>query len=131
MRRLTAAVFVLVGPALFGDTLVMKSGEKYEIKGPAKHSNGRVTFTTTANRLYSVKESEVASETGPPPPVSKGINRADSRQLGAYAREQNEQKGKVAPVTGKSTTAAGDAKKKKKEPEKSPPPPPPSAQGNL
>lgn len=101
----------------------MKSGEKYQLKSPAQHKNGVVTFTTTANHLFSVKESEVAQEVaGPPPPPTKRVNRMDSRQLGAYAREQREEKGKTAPVAGKSADKSPKESKKKKGEEKQPPP---------
>ncbi len=117
------------------DTLVMKSGEKYQLKGSSTHKNGRVTFTTTANRLYSVKESEVAREiAGTPPAPPPQINRTDSRQLGAIAREQRENRGQTAPVAGKggdkpAPEAARDSKRKKKSADKdaTAPPPPPSA----
>jgi len=108
----------------------MKSGEKYQLKGPSTHKNGRVTFTTTSNRLYSVNESEVAREiSGPPPAPPPQINRTDSRQLGAIAREQRQNRGETAPVAGKggdkSAPESGkDSKKKKKSAPKSVPPPP-------
>jgi len=117
------------------DTLVMKSGEKYDLKAPATHKNGRVTFTTTANRFLSVSESEVAREiAGPPPAPPKQINRTDSRQLGAIAREQREERGETAPVAGKSEKKASQGasaetgkpagSKKKKKTTQAPPPPP-------
>ena len=125
MRRLLALTLLVFAAGLRADTLIMKSGEKYQLKSPATHKNGIATFTTTANRLFSVKESEIAKEiTGPSPTPPKPINRTDSRQLGAIARQQREERGKTAPVAGKS----GDSKKdpKKKETHKLPTPPPPS-----
>lgn len=139
MARYAALAFLALSAALRADTLVMKSGEKYQLKTPATHKNGRVTFTTTANRFLSVSESEVAQEiAGPPPQPPKQINRTDSRQLGAIAREQREEQGKSAPVAGKSadkkgsdeasgeTRSSAASKKKKKAPRDSPPPPPPA-----
>lgn len=126
MGKRAALAFLALSGVLRADTLVMKSGEKYQLKAPATHKNGMVTFTTTANRLFSVKESEVAKEiSGPAPAPKKQINRTDSRQLGAIAREQNEEKGRVSPVTGKAKTEKDSQKKKKETPPESPPPPPP------
>ncbi len=103
MARYASLAVLALSAVIRADTLVMKSGEKYQLKVPATHKNGRVTFTTTANRFLSVSESEVAQEiAGPPPPPPKQINRTDSRQLGAIAREQREEQGKSAPVAGKS-----------------------------
>ena len=103
MARYAALALLALSAVLRADTLVMKSGEKYQLKAPATHKNGRVTFTTTANRLLSVSESEVAREiAGPPPTPPKQINRTDSRQLGALARQQREERGQSAPVAGKS-----------------------------
>lgn len=137
MARYAALALLALSAVLRADTLVMKSGEKYQLKTSATHKNGRVTFTTTANRFLSVSESEIAQEiAGPPPPAPKQINRTDSRQLGAIAREQREERGKSAPVAGKSaekktsdeaspeTKTSTMTKKKKKAPRDSPPPPP-------
>ena len=134
MNRLLAALLLVVSAPLGADTLVMKSGEKYQLKAPAQRKNGMVTFTTTANRLFSVKESEVAQEiAGPPPPSPKRVNRTDSRQLGAYAREQREEKGKTAPVAGKSgdkpkSPDPGKESKKKKSAPRDPAAAPPPAE---
>src|SRR5450756_1358194 len=99
MRWLLALTLLVFAAGLRADTLIMKSGEKYQLKSPATHKNGIATFTTTANRLFSVKESEIAKEiTGPSPTPPKPINRTDSRQLGAIARQQREERGKTAPV---------------------------------
>jgi hypothetical protein len=125
MARYAALALLALSAVLRADTLVMKSGEKYQLKTPATHKNGMVTFTTTANRLFSVKESEVAREiSGPAPVPKKQINRADSRQLGAIAREQNEEKGRVSPVTGKAKDEKKESPKKRKEPPPESPPPP-------
>jgi hypothetical protein len=139
VKRFLAPFLILASSVLAADTLVMKSGEKYEIKGPSTHKNGRVTFTTKANRFYSVSESEVAREiAGPPPAPPPQINRTDSRQLGAIAREQRQNQGKTAPVAGKGDekpksdsaerSKKEDSKKKAKKkaaPEGDAPPPPP------
>lgn len=135
MARYAALALLALSAVLRADTLIMKSGEKYQLKAPATHKNGRVTFTTTANRFLSVSESEVAREiTGPPPAPPKQINRTDSRQLGAIARQQREERGQSAPVAGKSAEKktpeehpakkSTGSKKNKKTPPDSPPPPP-------
>ena len=128
MGRLAAVALLAFSALVRADTLVMKSGEKYQLKAPATHKNGRVTFTTTDNRYLSVSESEVAREIkGPPPRPPKQIDRTDSRQLGAIAREQREERGKSAPVAGK----AGEKKKSEKHaPKDAAPPPPPPAEKN-
>ncbi len=135
MARYVALALLALSAVLRADTLVMKSGEKYQLKAPATHKNGRVTFTTTANRFLSVSESEVAREiAGPPPAPPKQINRTDSRQLGAIARQQREERGQSAPVAGRSAEKktseehpakkSTGSKKKKKTPPDSPPSPP-------
>lgn len=106
----------------------MKSGESYRLKSAARHKNGIVTFTTTDGRLLSVKEKEVAREAEAPPPAPpKRANRGDTRQLGAFAREQREETGKSAPVSGKEAGSKPEPKKKdakKAGSEKSSEPPP-------
>ena len=133
MGRFPAAAILFLSATVGADTLVMKSGEKYQTNGPSTHKNGRVTFTTTANRVYSVKESEVSQEiSGPPPASLQQIDRTDSRQLGAIAREQREKRGETAPVEGKTgdRPKPGDSGKRQKRKKKSAPkqaaPPPPS-----
>ncbi|MGH9441682.1 MAG: hypothetical protein ACRD16_05365 [Thermoanaerobaculia bacterium] len=130
MVKFAALVLLAFASAVGGDTLVLKSGEKFELKSPASHKNGRVTFTTTTNRFLSVEESEVAKEIlGPPPPPPRQINRTDSRQLGAIAREQREQRGKSAPVAGKpvekkkSSDSSKTSRKKKGDSESGETPP--------
>ena len=132
-------------PAAADVILTLKSGERYELPHPAKHANGMVSFTTKAGRFLTVKQSEVArEETVVPPPPTHKVDRTDTKQLGAVAREQREERGIDAAVADKPAAAApekseplagdkakSDTPEKKaahpKKKKKVPPPPPPPA----
>ena len=102
--------------------LTMKSGERYDVPQPPKHRGGMVSFTTKDGRFLTVKQSEVArEETVVPVEEKKKLDRTDTKQLGAIAREQRAERGIDADVAGKPSA------EKAPPPEKSPAPPKKSA----
>lgn len=114
-----ALVLAVAAASASADVLLtMKSGESYRLKSASVHKNGVVTFTTIDGRLLSVKEKEVAREAEAPPATPpKHANRGDTRQLGAFAREQRQETGKSAPVAGKEASPKTQGKKPEKKPE--------------
>src|SRR5689334_20601474 len=145
LSRIVAFLCLASLPASADVILTLKSGERYELPHAAKHANGMVSFTTKAGRFLTVKQSEVArEETVVPPPPTHKIDRTDTKQLGAVAREQREERGIDAAVADQPAAAApektgpSDAEKSKpatsekksthpKKKKKTPPPPPPPA----
>jgi len=131
-----AVVSLLAVPLRADVVLTMKSGERYELAQAPKHRNGMVSFTTKDRRFLTVKQSEVASEqTVVPVQPKKKLDRTDTKQLGAIAREQRAERGIDADVAGK-TPAEKPAKSRKAPPpekkkpvhktKKRPAPPPPA-----
>jgi hypothetical protein len=118
----------------------MKSGERYTLPEAPKHKNGMVSFTTRDKRYLTVKESEVAREEKIVPPAPKvKVDRTDTKQLGAVAREQRAERGISADVAGEHTAPPKDANAREKLPRKAarkphpknpPPPPPPPDEPN-
>ena len=135
-----AVLLLLAAPTSADVLLTMKSGERYRMSEAPKHKNGMVSFTTTDKRFLTVKESEVAREEKIVPPAPKvKVDRTDTKQLGAVAREQRAERGIGADVAGDHATPPKDASEKEKPPRKSarqshprnpPPPPPPSDEPN-
>jgi len=129
----------LAAPLAAEVVLTMKSGERYEVPQPPKHRNGMVSFTTKDGRFLTVKQSEVAKEeTVVPAEPKKKLDRTDTRQLGAIAREERAERGIGAAVADHPAAEAEKAPKpekpaapEKKKPrhstkkKKTPPPPPP------
>src|SRR6185369_7566668 len=94
-----AVLLFLASPISADVLLTMKSGERYQTPEAPKHKNGMVSFTTTNKRFLTVKESEIAREEKIVPPVPKvKVDRTDSKQLGAVAREQRAERGISADV---------------------------------
>jgi hypothetical protein len=131
-----AVLLFLAAPISADVLLTMKSGERYQTPEAPKHKNGMVSFTTTNKRFLTVRESEIAREEKIVPPVPKvKVDRTDSKQLGAVAREQRAERGISADVTGEHATPPKDAgtgekpskKTARRSRPKNPPPPPPSA----
>lgn len=134
---LRVAVVSLLAVSLSADViLTMKSGERYELAQAPKHRNGMVSFTTKDRRFLTVKQSEVASEqTVVPVQPKKKLDRTDTKQLGAIAREQRAERGIDADVAGKSSEEKSTKAEKAPPPEKKKPahrtkkraaPPPPT-----
>jgi hypothetical protein len=133
------AVLLLLAAPISADVLLtMKSGERYQTPEAPKHKNGMVSFTTTNKRYLTVKESEVAREEKIVPPVPKvKVDRTDSKQLGAVAREQRAERGISADVAGEHSTPPKDADNGDKPPKKTArhshpknPAPPPASEPN-
>jgi hypothetical protein len=132
-----AAVLLLLASPISADVLLtMKSGERYTLSEAPRHKNGMVSFTTHDKRYLTVKESEVAREEKIVPPVPKvKVDRTDTKQLGAVAREERAERGISADVAGGNSAPPRDAavkessaKKPAHKPHpKTPPPPPPPA----
>jgi len=136
-----AVLLLLAAPVSADVLLTMKSGERYQMAEAPKHKNGMVSFTTTNKRFLTVKESEIAREEKIVPPVpNHKVDRTDSKQLGAVAREQRAERGIRADVAGEHATPPKDAGDKDKPPKKvsskhhaktpPPPPPPPASERN-
>ena len=97
-----------------------------------------VSFTTRDKRFLTVKETEIAKEeTYVPPPSKKKLDRADTKQLGAIAREQRDERGVSADVAGAkeprkdNKVQKPETKDGRKSKKKSPPPPAPAPDGNA
>jgi len=105
------AIFSLASGVAAADVLLtMKSGERYELSQPARHKNGMLSFTTKDRRFLTVRESEVArEETIVPPPPKIKLDRTDTKQLGAIAREQRAERGITADVAGKDSARPGES----------------------
>jgi hypothetical protein len=87
-------------------TLTLKDGRVFELKSPPRHEAGRIVFTTTEGKTYTLNESEVKSFVGEPPAPTRGpstYNPQDSRALGAIARQERANTGKTTDL---STTAS-------------------------
>lgn len=148
--RISALLCLATLPLSADVILTMKTGERYELPKPATHRNGMVSFTTKEGRFLTVKQSEVArEETVVPPPPTHKVDRTDTKQLGAVAREQREERGIDAPVAehpapaSAATTEPSPEKKaepapagkapahpKKKKKKAQPPPPPPAPEAS-
>jgi len=81
----------------------LKDGTVYRLKGPPYLKDGRFVFTTTEGRVFSLAEKEVDEiELLSPTPVPRAApNPQDSRDLGAFARQERRKTGKhtlVAPA---------------------------------
>jgi hypothetical protein len=87
--------------------MVLKDGTVYLLKEPPRFWSGRIIFTTTDGKSYSLNESEVdtigvAPQT-PAPRVT--YSPMDSKSLGAIARQQREKKGLDSPMAPNTTPA--------------------------
>lgn len=83
-------------------TLILRSGEHYDLKGPAQIRKGMVTFTTTDGRFLSVKKADIAQEVKTEPKSTRrALDGTDKRELGEIARENRQEKGVSAPVDPK------------------------------
>jgi hypothetical protein len=84
--------------------MVLKDGTVYLLKEPPRFWAGRIIFTTTDGKSYSLNESEVdtigVSPQTPTPRVT--YSPMDSKSLGAIARQQRENKGSSAPLDSKT-----------------------------
>src|SRR6202022_2539526 len=87
--------------------MVLKDGTVYLLKEPPRYGAGRIIFTTTDGKSYSLNESEVAMiGVSPPTPVPRvTYSPMDSKSLGAIARQQREKKDFGAAVAPKTTPA--------------------------
>jgi hypothetical protein len=80
--------------------ITLKDGTIYRLKEPPRISGGRIIFTTTEDRIYSLAESDVlAIEAEPTPtPTPRVYSPLDSHNLGVIAREQRQKTGKKTEI---------------------------------
>lgn len=122
-------------PSRAQTTLILKSGEHYDLKGKAATRNGMVTFTTLDGRFLSVKQADIAEEVPTPNLGAAPLDGTDSRKLGEITRQTREERGVTAPVAPRKPPAPPKAEKKpspagKRSPKKHPPKSsPPSGKG--
>jgi hypothetical protein len=127
-RLALAVVFALAvspTPSSHPATIMkLKDGRIMHLVQPPRISGGRIVFTTTEGRTYSLAESDVLSIGLEPTatPTPRTINPLDSHNLGAIAREQREETGKKAEVAYKATSTPKPAKKPKRTPTPRPTP---------
>ena len=75
---------------------------------PARREKGRVIFTTTEGKTYSLEAADVVSEVDQPPTPTRTpnvYNRMDSQNLGAIAREERAKTGKTTDLSSPHPTA--------------------------
>jgi hypothetical protein len=117
--RLALAFLVFSAPLAAQTTLILKSGQEYDLKGPAKIRNGVMTFTTTDGHFLSIKQSDVMREIETPAAENrKPLSASDSRELGEIARQGRQEKGVSAPVDPKPHSARPAAARDRKAPKK-------------
>jgi len=83
-------------------TLVLRDGRTFELKAPPRQEAGRVIFTTTAGKTYSLDAAEVQSFVGVPPTATRtpvSYNPLDSKNLGAIARTERATTGKTTELS--------------------------------
>jgi hypothetical protein len=88
-------------------TLTLKDGRTFQLRMPAHFEGGRVTFTTTEGKTYSLSASDVRSEVDRPPTPTrtpKVYNPMDSQNLGAIARQQRAETGKTTDLSAPHPT---------------------------
>ncbi len=89
-------------------TLTLKDGRTFHLQAPAHFETGRVIFTTTEGKTYSLSASDVRSEIEHPPtptPTPRVYNPMDSQNLGAIARQQRAETGKTTELSAPHPTA--------------------------
>ena len=97
---------LLAGPAPTpAPRLTLRDGRVFQLQAPPRTEGGRVLFTTTDGKAYSLDASEVqsfvslpATPTHPP----RTYNPQDSRDLGAIARQQRADAGKTTDLSSSS-----------------------------
>jgi hypothetical protein len=85
--------------------MVLKDGTVYLLKEPPRVWAGRIIFTTTDGKSYSLSESDVdtigVSAQTPTPRVT--YSPMDSQNLGAIARQQRDEKGLTSLIAPQTT----------------------------
>ena len=96
----------------------LKDGRVMHLTAPPRIAGGRIVFTTTEGRTYSLAESDVLSigVEPTPTPTPRTINPLDSHNLGAIARQQRQQTGKKAEVATTATSTPKPTRAPKKTP---------------
>ncbi len=125
MRRGALLLGVLASlavlPARGQTTLVLKSGEHYDLKGKSKTQNGVVSFTTVDGRFLAVKQADIAKEIPTPIPAVTPLDGTDSRKLGEIARQSREERGVSTAVDPKKPPAPPKSQEKARPARKSAP----------
>ena len=101
---------LLAGPAATPPpTLTLRDGRTFQLAAPARQENGRVIFTTTEGKTYSLDAADVRSAVDRPPASTrtpKVYNPMDSQNLGAIAREERAKTGKTTELSSPRATAS-------------------------
>jgi hypothetical protein len=101
------ALLAAPAPTAPPPTLVLRDGRTFELKAPPRQEAGRVIFTTTAGKTYSLDAAEVQSFVGVPPTPTRtpvNYNPLDSRNLGAIARKERASTGKTTDLSAAHPT---------------------------
>lgn len=100
---------LLAGPAPTPPPmLTLRDGRTFHLSAPARRENGRVIFTTTEGKTYSLDAADVVSEVDRPPTPTrepKVYNPMDSQNLGAIARQERAKTGKTTDLSSEHPTA--------------------------
>jgi hypothetical protein len=108
---LAAPIWLLAQTSQPASRMVLKNGTVYLLKEAPRISGGRIVFTTTDGKIFSLSESEVESITDIPRPTPlprTTYNPEDDRDLGAIARQERHGRGltsETSPHPGPSRTA--------------------------
>jgi hypothetical protein len=93
--------------------LTLRDGRTFALKEPPHNEGGRVVFTTTDGKAYSLDPSEVESFVTAAPTPTRGprtYNPQDSRALGAIARQQRARTGKTTDLSATRPTPRATAR---------------------
>ncbi len=99
---LAAPIWLLAQTPYPVSRMTLKNGTVYMLKEPPRISGGRIVFTTTEGKMYSLSEAEVESVSDvarPTPSPRVTYNPQDSRDLGAIARQKRRGRGLAAPAS--------------------------------
>ena len=121
---------LLAGPAATPPpppTLTLRDGRVFELREPPRNEAGRVIFTTTEGKTYSLDAAEVKSFVGAPPtatPAPPSYNPQDSRALGAIARQERANTGKTTDLSARPTARSTRPPRKTPQPKRTKTPAP-------
>lgn len=88
--------------------ITLRDGRTFHLTAPARRENGRVVFTTTEGKTYSLDAADVVSAVDQPPTPTrtpKVYSPMDSQNLGAIARQERAKTGKTTELSAQHPTA--------------------------
>jgi len=94
--------------------LTLRDGRTFHLQAPARIESGRVVFTTTDGKTYSLDPADVKSEVDRPPTPTRPpnyYNPQDSKNLGAIARQERASTGKTSDLSAAHPTPHATAKR--------------------